>query len=64
MSNVVEFIKESYIEMTQKVTWPTWGELQNSAVLVLIASIIISLVILAMDESVGRALKMFYNSLA
>ena len=64
MANVVEFIKESYIEMTQKVTWPTWGELQNSAVLVLIASIIISLVILAMDETVGRGLKMFYDSLS
>ena len=64
MANVVEFLKESYIEMTQKVSWPTWLELQNSAVLVLVASVIISLIILAMDESVGTALKMFYNSLA
>ena len=64
MANVVEFLKESYTEMTQKVTWPTWVELQNSAVLVLIASIIISLVILAMDEAAGNALKMFYKSLA
>ena len=64
MANVVEFLKESYIEMTQKVTWPTWAELQNSAVLVLIASVIISLVILAMDETAGTALKMFYKSLA
>lgn len=64
MANVVEFLKESYTEMTQKVTWPTWSELQNSAVLVLIASIIISLVILAMDETAGTALKMFYKSLA
>ena len=64
MANVVEFLKESYTEMTQKVTWPTWVELQNSAVLVLIASIIISLVILAMDETAGNELKMFYKSLA
>ena len=64
MANVVEYLKESYIEMTQKVSWPTWLELQNSAVLVLVASVIISLIILAMDESVGTALKMFYNSLA
>jgi preprotein translocase subunit SecE len=64
MANLVEFFKESYTEMTQKVSWPTWGELQNSAVLVLIASIIISLVILAMDETAGNALKMFYKSLA
>jgi len=64
MANIVEFLKESYTEMTQKVSWPTWGELQNSAVLVLIASIIISLVILVMDETAGNALKMFYKSLA
>ena len=64
MANIVEFFKESYTEMTQNVTWPTWVELQNSAVLVLVASIIISLVILAMDESAGNALKMFYKSLA
>jgi len=63
MAKVVEFIKESYIEMTQKVTWPTWGELQNSSVVVLVASVIISLIILAMDESAGNALKMFYKSL-
>jgi preprotein translocase subunit SecE len=64
MANVAEFLKESYEEMTQKVTWPTWLELQNSAVLVLVASLIISLLILAMDESAGNILKMIYNSFA
>ncbi|HYK75683.1 MAG TPA: preprotein translocase subunit SecE [Daejeonella sp.] len=64
MANVLEFLKESYVEMTEKVSWPTWSELQNSAVLVLIASIIISLLILGMDETAGNALKMFYKSLA
>ena len=64
MAKVVEFIKESYDEMTQKVTWPTWSELQNSAVLVLIASLLIALVILAMDSAAGNLLKLFYQSLA
>ncbi len=64
MANVVEFLKESYTEMTQKVTWPTWLELQNSAVIVLVASIIIALLILGMDETAGNALKLFYKSLA
>ncbi|WP_207427742.1 preprotein translocase subunit SecE [Pedobacter sp. SYSU D00535] len=64
MANVVEFIKESYNEMTGKVSWPTWGELQNSAVIVLVASLIIALLILAMDESVGNILKLFYRSVA
>ncbi len=49
--------------MTQKVTWPTWGDLQNSAVLVLVASAIISLVILAMDKGANFVLETFYNSL-
>ncbi|MXV53097.1 preprotein translocase subunit SecE [Pedobacter sp. HMF7647] len=64
MANVTEFIKESYIEMTQKVTWPTWRELQNSAVIVLVASIIIALIVLAMDRSAGGLLELFYKSLA
>jgi preprotein translocase subunit SecE len=64
MTKVVEFLKESYNEMTQKVSWPTWSELQGSAVLVLVASLVIALVVLAMDESAGTALKLFYQSLA
>jgi len=59
MAKVVQFIKESYEEMTQKVTWPTWGDLQNSAVLVLVASAIISLVILAMDKGANYILETF-----
>lgn len=63
MAKVVQFIKESYQEMTHKVTWPTWGELQNSAVLVLVASAIISLIIFAMDKGANYILETFYNSL-
>ena len=58
-----EYIKESYIELTQKVTWPTWRELQSSAVLVLVAAFIIALIILAMDQSIRLILKQFYDSL-
>jgi preprotein translocase subunit SecE len=61
---LVEYIKESYIELTQKVTWPTWRELQNSAVLVVIASIIIALVIFGMDWVISYVLTHFYSSLA
>lgn len=64
MANVSEYIKESYIELTQKVTWPTWRELQNSAVLVLIASIIIAMLIFVMDKGIYYVLDKFYHSLA
>ena len=57
------YIKESYEELTQKVTWPTWTELLNSAMLVLVAAVIIALVIFAMDSVFGNLLKYFYNAL-
>ena len=63
MAKVIDFIKESYEEMTQKVTWNTWGELQNSAVVVIIASIIISLFIFAMDKGSTFILDTYYQSL-
>jgi preprotein translocase subunit SecE len=64
MAGVVEYIKESYVELTQKVTWPTWRELYNSAVVVLIASIIIALMIYGMDLVIHFVLDKFYTSLA
>jgi preprotein translocase subunit SecE len=63
MANVAEYIKESYIELTEKVTWPTWRELQSSAILVLIAAIIIAMLIFGMDQIIGLVLNKFYSSL-
>ncbi|MDR3696376.1 preprotein translocase subunit SecE [Mucilaginibacter sp.] len=63
MAKVSEYIKESYIELTEKVTWPTWRELQNSAVLVLVAAFIIAMIILVMDQGIHYVLDLFYKSL-
>jgi len=63
MAKVSEYIKESYVELTQKVTWPTWRELQNSSVLVLIAALIIAMLILVMDQSINFVLTKFYDTL-
>lgn len=46
---IVNYVKESYNELVYKVTWPSRKDLQNSAIVVMIASIIISLVIFVMD---------------
>jgi preprotein translocase subunit SecE len=64
MTKVVEFIKESYTEMIHKVTWPTWIELQNSGALVLVASVIIAIIVLAMDQASSNVMHLFYQSLA
>lgn len=53
MAAIIEFVKESYIELVTKVTWPTFKELQSSSVLVLVTSVIIALLIFAMDYIFG-----------
>ncbi|MBQ8100131.1 MAG: preprotein translocase subunit SecE [Paludibacteraceae bacterium] len=46
---IIDNIKASYTELVYKVSWPTRKELANSAVLVLIASLILALVVWLMD---------------
>ncbi len=58
---VQQYVKESYDELIHKVSWPTWGELQNSAIVVSIASLIIAIVVYLMDISFSTLLKQFYT---
>ncbi len=51
MNNILAYFRESYDELVHRVTWPTFKELQKSAVIVAIASIIIALIIGLMDMS-------------
>ena len=49
MDNIKTYLQSSYEELTTKVTWPTWKELQANAAIVAIASLIIALIIGLMD---------------
>lgn len=55
-----EYINESYDELVHKTSWPSWSDLQNSAIVVSIASLIIALVVYLMDMSFQTLLKQFY----
>ena len=57
----VENLKESYTELVHKVNWPTSKELSKSAVLVLIASIILALVVWLMDFSFDKIMTLVYS---
>jgi len=61
MSNIKTYFEESYNELMHKVTWPTWSDLQSSAILVMISSVIIALVIFAMDITFSNSLELFYD---
>ena len=59
--SVITYCKESYDELVHKVTWPTRKELTSSAVMVLTASIIIALIVFAMDSVFEQFMKLVYS---
>lgn len=55
------YVEEAYEELVHKVTWPTWKELQSSALVVMVASFIIALVIFVMDISFENIMEFIYG---
>ena len=53
MSSFTEYVQASFQELQTKVTWPTWRELQESSVLVFVASLFIAFIVSAMDWVFG-----------
>lgn len=62
MNSLVEFIRASYDEMVNKVTWSKYSSLQRSSLLVLIASLIFALLIGVMDLGFENAMTFIYNA--
>ena len=61
MKKIKNYIKEVTDEMKNKVSWPTWSELQSSSIVVSIASLIIAFIVLIMDISFDNILKLWYG---
>jgi preprotein translocase subunit SecE len=61
MKKIKEYLQESYKELMHKVTWPSWKELQGSALLVLVSSLIIALVVALMDLGFKNLMSVVYN---
>ena len=57
---IFKYCKESYDELVHKTTWPTRSELTNSAVVVLSASLLIALVVFAMDFVFQSVMEVIY----
>jgi len=55
------YLQDAYNELVNKVTWPTWPELQSSALVVMVASLIIAIVIYLMDTSFSSIMKLVYQ---
>ncbi|MCE1198689.1 MAG: preprotein translocase subunit SecE [Marinilabiliales bacterium] len=58
---LTNYFTEAYNELVQKVSWPSWSELRGSAVVVLVASILIALLIFAIDLTFRGAMRVVYS---
>jgi preprotein translocase subunit SecE len=61
MSKLTNYFAETRNELVNKVSWPTWPELQSSAIVVMISSVIIALVVFGMDFIFEVLMKQAYD---
>jgi preprotein translocase subunit SecE len=61
VNKISNYFRESYIELTENVTWPTWMQLQQSTVIVLVATLVITAMVFLMDFSSNQLLKLIYQ---
>jgi len=64
MSKIKEYLSETTNELFHKVSWPSWSELQGSAIVVMIASVIIALIVFVMDFAFNNAMEAVYHLFA
>ena len=61
MTKVTNYFRDSYRELTEKVTWPNWPQLQQSTIIVLVATVLITAVVWLMDLVAHSALNFIYS---
>lgn len=57
----VNYCKSCYEELAHQTTWPSRAELTHSAVVVLSASLVIALVVFAMDTVFSKFMNLIYG---
>jgi preprotein translocase subunit SecE len=61
MRKFINYLKESYVELTKKTTWPNWEKLQSSAFLVMVATIILAAALWIIDYAFQHLMTLIYT---
>jgi preprotein translocase subunit SecE len=61
MNKISNYFSDSYKELLEKVTWPTWTQLQQSTMIVLAATLIITAIVWLMDFISAGSLNFLYK---
>ena len=60
MESLTNYVRESYNELVNNVTWPDYGSLQNDTIVVIIATLLFALIIFGMDSIANFVLSAVY----
>ena len=63
MAKFGHYVQEAYDELVHKVSWPSWDELQQTTIIVLVSLLIITALIFGMDFASENVLKFIYGLL-
>jgi preprotein translocase subunit SecE len=58
---ISSYVKESYTELVHKVSWPSLSELTNSAIVVLVASLVIAVIVFLIDIGFENIMTFIYE---
>ena len=59
--NFINYIKDSFFELRNKVSWISWVEAQKSTVVVAIFTVLFALAVFAVDKFFQTGLTEFFN---
>lgn len=58
---IATFVKDSYHEMVDKVSWPKWDQLQQSTMIVLVSTLLLTGIVWVMDFIANGAMQFIYS---
>ncbi len=61
MEKIKNLWNSSVDELMNKVTWPTWEQLRESAIIVLVSSIVFAVLVYLVDVGIGNLLNLLYG---
>jgi preprotein translocase subunit SecE len=61
MERIKLYLSESYDELINNVTWPTWENLQQTAIVVMGSTVVVAFLIFLMDLISNQFTKLIYN---
>ncbi|MBS7301903.1 MAG: preprotein translocase subunit SecE [Bacteroidales bacterium] len=60
MGKLINNVKESFVELTKKTSWPSWDKLQSSAILVMVTTVLLAVVLWLIDLAFQSLMSLIY----